>query len=269
MDGVLQFGPLMIATDRIIALALLLAFVRAGAVIGARTKSPAERAAWIAAGTGIVAARVGYILENAPAFAIEPWSALAIWQGGFSLWPGVLAAAGVIGAVLIRRRLAMSALLVTLAVLTSVQLGAAALLAPPVRPMPDNVTFTELDGRTTRLEDLRGRPFVINLWASWCPPCRREMPMFIDVAASSSVPIFLVNQGESEAQVAAFLKREGLSAAAIGLDPRGTLSQVTGSRVMPMTLFINAEGNIARTHAGEISRAALHAGLRDLAGASS
>ncbi|TKV42624.1 hypothetical protein A0U87_17210 [Sphingobium sp. MP9-4] len=253
----------MIAIDRIVVVALLWAFLSAGAFIAARSQTRAGRAAWWAALTGIIAARVGYVAENADAFAVEPWTVLALWQGGFSLWPGVIAAAAVIIALLWRSR-AMFALIAALAVLTTVQLTTSALLAPASRPMPGNVILAELDGRPVDLASLRGRPFVLNMWASWCPPCRREMPMLIEVAAQSDVPILLVNQGEDAAQVRAYLERERLSPASVRLDLEGTLSQATGSRAMPTTLFIDAEGRIQRTHAGEISRAALQAELRDL-----
>ncbi len=253
----------MIAIDRIVVIALLWAFLGAGAFIAARSQALAGRAAWLAALVGILAARVGYVVENATAFAVEPWTVIAFWQGGFSLWPGVVAAAVVVIALLWRSR-AMVGLLAALAVLTTVQLATSALLAPASRPMPGNVTLAELDGRPVDLASLRGRPFVLNMWASWCPPCRREMPMLIDVAAQSDVPILLVNQGEDAAKVRAYLERERLSAASVRLDPKGTLSQVTGSHAMPTTLFIDAEGRIQRTHAGEISRAALQAELRDL-----
>ncbi|MFT3966061.1 MAG: TlpA disulfide reductase family protein [Sphingobium sp.] len=252
----------MIAIDRIVVIALLWAFLSAGSFIAARSQTRAGRVAWLATLVGMLAARVGYVAENADAFGVEPWTVLAFWQGGFSLWPGVIAAAVVIIALLWRSR-AMVGLLAALTVLTTVQLATSALLAPASRPMPGNIILAELDGRPVDLGSLRGRPFVLNMWASWCPPCRREMPMLIDVAARSDVPILLVNQGEDAAKVRAYLERERLSAASIRLDPKGILSQATGSRAMPITLFIDASGRIQRTHAGEISRAALQAELRD------
>lgn len=263
MDGVLQLGPLMIAIDRMIVIALLWAFLAAGAIIGARSGSRAGRAAWIAAGIGIAAARIGYVIENAAAYAVEPWTVIALWQGGFSLWPGVLAAAASVVVMLGRRR-ATASLIGALAMLTGLQIGASALLAPPVRPMPEGIVLADLGGNPVPIEALRGQPFVLNLWASWCPPCRREMPMFIDVAAGADMPILLVNQGEGPDQVRGYLEREQLSGASIRLDPPGALGQAAGVRAMPTTLFIDAQGRIQRSHAGEMSRAALLAALRDL-----
>jgi thiol-disulfide isomerase/thioredoxin len=263
MEGVLQLGPLMIATDRLIAVALLWAFLSAGAFIAARTESRAGRVAWIAAAVGIVAARIGYVAENAAAFMVEPWTVLALWQGGFSLWPGVLATAVAIVMLLGRQR-ATAGLVASLAVLVSAQIAATALLAPQPRPLPSGPILADMAQRPIPIESLRGQPFVVNLWATWCPPCRREMPMMIDVAAGSDIPILLVNQGEDVSRVRDYLAREGLADTSIRLDPLGALGEAIGTRAMPTTLFIDADGRIRRTHTGEISRAALLAALRDL-----
>jgi len=265
MEGVLQLGPLMIAADRIIAVALIWAFLSAGAFIGARTTSRAGRVAWIATAIGIVAARVGYIAENAAAFAIESWSAFALWQGGFSLWPGVFAAMVTIVVMLGRQR-ETAGLAASLAVLVAAQIAATTLLAPQPRHLPAGPVLTDMEQRPIPVESLRGQPFVVNLWATWCPPCRREMPMLIDVASSSDIPILLVNQGEDMSRVRDYLAREGLRDTSVRLDPRGTLGEAIGTRAMPTTLFIDAKGRIRHTHTGEISRAAMLAALRDLDG---
>lgn len=73
---------------------------------------------------------------------------------------------------------------------------------------------------------------VINLWATGCPPCRREMPMMIDVAADSAVPVLLANQTESAAQIRAYLDCQGLPDGAIRLDPGGTLAAAIGSSAL-------------------------------------
>jgi len=125
------------------------------------------------------------------------------------------------------------------------------------------LTVTSLEGRPVEL-GIPGRPMVINLWATWCPPCRREMPMLIDVARSSEVPVLLVNQGEDAAAIRAFLATQGLADGAILTDPGGGLGQAVASAALPTTLFVNEAGEIAGLHVGEISRPALTAGMRDL-----
>ena len=263
MDGIIQLGPLMLASDRLFAVAALWLFLGVGAWIGRHTESRAGRVAWIVALVGIVAARLAYVVENHLAFAIEPWTVLAFWQGGFTIWAGVVAAAVMI-VVLLGRRRATGMLIASLAALTLAHMGMIHWFSPPVRPLPQAIVLARMDGQPLPLDTLRGKPFVLNLWATWCPPCRREMPMMIDVASGSKLPVLLVNQREAPAAVSAFLKRENLSAASITVDPGGTLSEVTRAQALPTTLFVDAAGRIRAIHAGEISRAALIAAIRDL-----
>ncbi|EQB11605.1 hypothetical protein L288_03150 [Sphingobium quisquiliarum P25] len=261
MDGVIQIGPLAMATDRLIAIAVIWAFLAIAGVIAARLDSAAMRAGWMALLAGLLAARIGFILGNLDAFTAEPWTMFAIWQGGFSVWVGAAAAVVVIGGML-RRKPAGLAMIATVAGLFAFHLAAATLIAPDVRPMP-RLTVTDLKGRSLEL-GMPGRPMVINLWATWCPPCRREMPMLIDVAQSSKVPVLLVNQGEDATAIRAFLAKQGLADGAILTDPGGGLGQAVASAALPTTLFVNEAGEIAGLHVGEISRAALTAGMRDL-----
>lgn len=268
MEGVLQIGPLMIAADRLLAVVLLWAFLSAAALIAARRGGPVVRVAWIAATLGVLTARAGYVAQNWAAYAVEPGSILAVWQGGFLLWPGVFAAAVTVVLLLRRHRPAAGALLATLAALTAAQIGGAAALTPPPRPLPAIPMLTDMNQQPAPLTGLAGRPYALNLWATWCGPCRREMPMLLDVAAHSEVPVLLVNQGEDLARVRAYLAREGLPGQAVRLDPQSGLSAAVGSSALPTTLFIDGAGQIRQTHTGEISRAALLAALRELQGSS-
>ena len=264
MDGVLQLGPFMVAIDRLVAIVLLWIFVSAGSLIASRSSTRVGRVAWIAAGVGIAAARMAYVVQNWAAFAVEPWTIIALWQGGFSFWPGIVAAVGVIVVMLAREWRAGASLLAALVAVAALQLAASSLTAPSPRPMPDGIVIADLNGRAVPLASLKGRPFVLNLWATWCPPCQRELPMFIDVADTSDVPMLLVNQGEDGATVLAYLRRKGLATASIRLDLRNALGQATRSQAMPTTLFVDASWRIQHAHPGEMSRAALLSALRDL-----
>lgn len=263
MDGILNIGPLAIATERAVALIAIWAFVGIGAIIAARTGTKAGRAAWIAAIVGIIAARIGFILENLPAYLVEPWTMIAVWQGGFSPWIGVAAAAVTILATLGHQR-ATAAMMAALAGLSLTHAAVAAASAPDAKPLPAGIGVETLAGQTLALDAMRGQPFVLNLWATWCPPCRREMPMVLDVARGSSVAVLLVNQGEPAGRVQAFLASNGMAGDAIALDASQRVAAATGARAYPTTLFVDADGRIVRIHAGEISRAALTAAIRDL-----
>lgn len=259
----LQLGPLAIATDRAVAVLAIWAFLGVGALVSARTDANAGRATWIAVAIGIAAARIGFILENLTAYLVEPWAMLALWQGGFSPWIGVLAAAATV-ITMLGHRPATPILLGTLAALSLALVALAAAIAPAAAPLPKGIALANLGGKSFQLDTLRGQPFVLNLWATWCPPCRREMPMLIDVAQTSTVPILLVNQGETAGQVKNFLTDNRLPGGSVALDEGQGVAAATGARAYPSTVFVDAGGKIVSVHSGEISRAALTAAIRDL-----
>ena len=98
------------------------------------------------------------------------------------------------------------ALAATIALLAATYVGVSTLLRPEPRPLPAQTALESWSGETVALPQLRGKPVVINLWASWCLPCRREMPMLVDAASRSSVPILLVNSGEQRSAADRFLR---------------------------------------------------------------
>jgi thiol-disulfide isomerase/thioredoxin len=134
------------------------------------------------------------------------------------------------------------------------------------RPLPA-LTFTRLDDGTTT--DLRqaaqGRPLVVNLWASWCGPCRQEMPVL--AAAQQREPrigFVFVNQGESAATVRAYLASLGRPLHEVLLDPGSTLGPAVGSHGLPTTLFVDTRGHVVDAHFGVLNAAALQSRLRPL-----
>lgn len=131
------------------------------------------------------------------------------------------------------------------------------LLQRAAPPLPD-VQLSTLDARPINLDAYAGRPIVLNLWASWCAPCRREMPVLEQAQAQyPRVAIVLLNQGESAQQAQAFLEREGLSLENVLLDPMSTTLKAVGSRGLPTTLFFDAQGRLVDSHLGELSMASL------------
>lgn len=263
MDNVIRLGPLVLALDRVVALAAIWAFLALASVIASRTNTPAERASWIAAALGLIAARIGFVIANWPAYAAEPWSILALWQGGFLLWPG-LAAAAVALLIQLKARPA-AASLASLGTLAAVWLALSnTILQTPPNPLPNGLQVVALSGQPLDLDTMKGRPYVINLWATWCPPCRRELPMLIDAAKSAKIPVLLANQGETPRIVSAYLAKQGLPETTIYLDIASRIGAKTGSKALPTTLFVNAEGLIRTSHSGEISRAALLSGIAAL-----
>jgi thiol-disulfide isomerase/thioredoxin len=112
---------------------------------------------------------------------------------------------------------------------------------------------------------LDGRPQVINLWASWCGPCRAEMPMLAAAQQRErGVRFLFVNQGEAAATVQAWLAREHLPLQDVWLDPASALGPALGSRALPTTIFVDARGRRVAAHVGALNEAALRVRLQEL-----
>ena len=263
MIEMVRLGPLAFATDRLLALALVLAFLAVLSRIAAREGTDATPVGGIALMAGIVTARLAYVAAHFDAFARDWLSVLAVWQGGFIAWAGLLAAAAVI-AWRLRPPRAMRRSLAALALLGGTWFAASAWLEPEPAPLPALPELTHLDGAKLATERLKGRPVVINLWATWCPPCRRELPMLAQAAAETTVPILLVNQGEPAGTVADYLSARGIAPDAVVLDRGSEMSARLESGALPTTLFVDAEGRVVEAHVSEISRAALFAQLAEL-----
>ena len=118
-------------------------------------------------------------------------------------------------------------------------------------------------GGAVRLPEFTGRPMVVNLWATWCPPCRREMPVLAEAQAQrADVAFVFVNQGEGANEVRDYLRGGAMALRNVVLDPASRVSQSTGARGLPTTLFFDAGGRLVDVHMGELTRAGLAQKLR-------
>lgn len=177
----------------------------------------------------------------------------------FNLWSYVVLAVGLVAALataLVLRRprlIALAAAAVVMAVLTGT-LAYKLTARSPQTPLPE-ITLAALDGPPVNLAQADGRPMVINLWATWCPPCRREMPLLAEVAkANPDIRFVFANQGEPAARVEQYLQRQGLTVPGVVLDAGQALPRYYGTLGIPVTLFVAADGRLSASHPGEISR---------------
>lgn len=265
MSSTVSLGPLAFATDRLLAVFLLLGFLFLVDRILVAEKSKVSPATGMAIVAGLIMARLAFVALHWKAYAVDPWTALAFWQGGFTAWAGLLATAAIL-AWRMRPVSAMRKALGALAAVAAIWFAATALLQPQARPLPDLPALVRMDGTELTPESLAGGPFAINLWATWCPPCRRELPMLADVAAKSEIPILLANQGENRQTVADYLVASGISHHSVVLDTQMGFMEAAANGVLPTTIFVDSNGEVVATHVGEISRAALSDQLQQLQG---
>lgn len=115
--------------------------------------------------------------------------------------------------------------------------------------------LSDLEGETVRLSDLRGRVVFLNFWATWCIPCRREMPAFADFLAEQGedgATILAVNDGESADAVRDFFDELGVQGIPTVLDRESTQRDRYGVFAMPTTFVIDEAGIIRAVKFGEM-----------------
>jgi cytochrome c biogenesis protein CcmG/thiol:disulfide interchange protein DsbE len=115
------------------------------------------------------------------------------------------------------------------------------------------------------LADYRGRPVVLNFFASWCVPCRREMPDFEAVhdRLGNRVAFVGVNHQDQRPAALDLLEETGVTYPS-GFDPRGTVAGAYGLFGMPTTIFISPDGRVLERRTGEMSKRELEATIRRL-----
>lgn len=267
-----NLGPLGLSVDRLLIMAAFLVALVVGWLVGRRRG--VSRGAGIGAVlpdmllVGLVAARLAFVAQWFDAYRAQPWSMLDVRDGGFSPWAGI-AAALLYAAWRVRRlpdaRAPLASGLLAGAVLWGGLSAAVHVLTQQAPGLPDT-PLQALSSKPVGLAELAaGRPLVVNLWATWCPPCVREMPVLAAAqAAEAEVGFVFVNQGETSERVAGFLSERRLALDNVLLDPAGALARAVGSRAMPTTLFYDARGQLRDTHLGALSEASLAAKLARL-----
>jgi cytochrome c biogenesis protein CcmG/thiol:disulfide interchange protein DsbE len=108
-------------------------------------------------------------------------------------------------------------------------------------------------GRTVSRDDLLGRPFLINVWASWCPTCRIEHPYIEELAESGAVNVVGLNYRDDPSDAAAWLQRFGDPYSVIIADIEGDIALDLGVYAAPESFLVNAEGVIVFKQIGALT----------------
>ena len=233
---------------------------------------------------GLLCARAGFVIKYIQSYAANPMSILNIRDGGFIVWVGLLA-----GALWTWREWrhiahqarqaeqhsghapsahrARASLVVALTIGFTVAAAGNLWLQRTVHQAQlPQLTLVSTQHQPVHLaQAFLGQPVVINLWASWCPPCVREMPLLEDAALTwPDVQIVAINQGEDGQVVDQFLSEQQLELPLVLMDSDGQVGTMIGSHALPTTLFFNSDGSLSYTHIGEFSAATLENALRRL-----
>jgi cytochrome c biogenesis protein CcmG/thiol:disulfide interchange protein DsbE len=150
-------------------------------------------------------------------------------------------------------------LLLTLAVTALLLRGSGSVSPTAVGNLAPEFSLADLDGNPVSLAELRGRPVIVNFWASWCVPCVEEFPLLRDAAARHAddglVIVGIVYRDRTEA-ARGFMERSGASWIA-AMDPDERAAQAYGILGPPETYFIGRDGTIVARHLGQITASSL------------
>ena len=121
------------------------------------------------------------------------------------------------------------------------------------KPTPD-VELMDADNEPATLADAEGKPVLVNIWATWCAPCVKELPTLQAVAARSGAPrVIAVSQDMApRGSVDAFLDRNKLADLEVWHDPKMALSSAAGAEVLPTTILYDAEGREVWRYVGDL-----------------
>lgn len=254
MDELIRLGPVSLSLERLWIVEALAIYLLATEVFVRRTHDHRLRdVAWNAVIWGLVGARLGYILPRWEVYGLEPLSILYVWQGGFTpLWGMVVG--GGYALVNLGNRPSLRYLLIA-AGLGLLVLGLVYRPANSADLRLPTLSLSTMQGENFDLASLAGEPLVVNAWATWCPPCRKELPMMAEEAeAHPGVKFAFVSQGEGAEIVRAYLSDAKLSLPLVLLDLDLRMSEVLKVQGLPTTLFFSADGKLMASHAGELSR---------------
>ena len=267
MIHAIQIGPVSLPPGLVLAALVLTIALLVGNFLGRKAGVEIESRIYRVLFVSAICARLGFVLQHHEAYSSTPWSIFDLRDGGWSPWAGLLAA-WLYATMVVRRFPAMKkSLLSGLTAASAVWVVGTAVLALPSREgqfLP-NFNTLSMKGDQISLSSYVGKPTVINLWATWCPPCRREMPVFERVQNEHpEVNIVFLNQGEAPAKIQQFLTGNKLSLRNVLLDSTGEVARSLGHRGLPTTLFFNAAGHLVDVRVGEFSYPTLNQRIKAL-----
>jgi len=261
-----QLGPFLFSAQLLLLIVSVVIVFSLAEYLAKKEGVQVEKALWIVALTVFLGGRIPFVVSYFPMYADKPFSMVDIRDGGFISATAILA--GLFTAFILTRYVPRlrKPLLIALFAGGVVWSGGTLYLSsqrPPASlPM---LSLSSLDGKQVPMTQFRGKPVVVNLWATWCPPCRREMPVLQAAQASNpDIAFVFANQAESLETTQAYLNKENLHLQNVLLDYQAEFARATGSIGTPTTLFYDRNGILIDSRIGELSDATLESFLARL-----
>ena len=260
MGASFQIGPFALPWGLLI---LVVAYLAADQLLArwARKRGWATAPhSWLLPLLALVAARLGFVARYADEYLAQPLSIFNIRDGGWEPWAALVVTAVYVWWLWLRKKPVFQPLVASVALFAALWMGGHWLVhsfSSSARALPA-LQLVSLAAKTQALDQLKGQPVVINLWASWCTPCVREMPALREAQQRYPQVRFLwVNQQEKPEVALKAARGFGLPDAQVLLDTKNAMSEVAGSRALPTTLFYDAQGQLQGLRVGELSAASL------------
>ena len=263
---VFYLGPLMINAHTIIFLICLGLFFVIGSKVD-RNNNVQEKSLsyeWVVLITGIIIGRGVFVFRHLEYYKSEPWSALNLFDRDFSLWGSI---AGALIATLIYKfcqNISFTITTMRLGLIMGLTIAFIGSMSAYDR-IRNDVYFTH-NAVEQNVDISANRPRVINYWATWCPPCVKEMPRLIEAAKtySNEVEFTFVNQFQRPHEIRAFEMRYEFEIPNLIINDGSDPDLKDFGQGLPTTLFLDQNGKVIYQHVGEISNALLNTKIEEL-----
>lgn len=265
---VLSLGPLSIDAQLLLALIAIVCLLFVAGFLEKKAAVKIELRLWLVLVTTLLAGRIVFVLQYWDQYQTNWLSLFNVRDGGFNWLAALITAIAILSYWTLKQQTVRKVVWGSVGVGVGVWLiGFAALtfFKPAQTLSLPIVELRSLHQEPVALSQFKGKPLVLNLWASWCPPCRREMPVLQTAQQQyEQVHFVFANQAESAQIVEQYLQSENIELKNVLLDTQTQIAQLVQSRGLPTTLFIDAQGTVQSYRIGELSEASLRSHLDGL-----